>query len=67
MVPDIASKEFVAPIIERTTEIAELPIEAQRKLRKDPFRAAPLKQYQKGVKPRLKELIQDREKVNQQI
>jgi len=49
------------------TEISGLPIEDQRKLRKDPSKAAPLKQYQKGVKPRLKELIREREKTNQQI
>ena len=44
-------------------EIARLPLEEQYQLRKDPDRAAPLKKYQKGVKPRLKELIQDREKL----
>ena len=47
-------------------EIAELPNEEQRKLRKDPYKAAPLKQFQKGVKPKLKELIREREKANQQ-
>ena len=49
------------------TEISGLPIEDQRKLRKDPAKAAPLKQYQKGIKPRLKELIREREKTNRQI
>ena len=43
-------------------KIAALPIEDQRKLRKDPSKAAPLKKYQKGIKPRLKELIIEREK-----
>jgi len=49
------------------TTISELPIDDQRKLRKKPSKAAPLKQYQKGIKPRLKELIREREKTNQQI
>ena len=48
------------------TEIAGLPIKEQHKLRKDTSKAAPLKQYQKGVKPRLKELIQVRERANQE-
>ena len=47
-------------------EIAGFPNEEQRKLRKDPSKAAPLKQFQKGVKPKLKELIREREKANQQ-
>ena len=46
-------------------KIAALPIEDQHKLRKDPSKAAPLKKYQKGIKPRLKELIMEREKANQ--
>ena len=49
------------------TDIAGLPIKEQRKLRKKPSKAAPLKQYQKGVKPKLKELIREREKANQEI
>ena len=48
-------------------KIAALPIEDQRKLRKDPSKAAPLKKYQKGIKPRLKELIMEREKANQKF
>jgi len=48
------------------SEIADLGIEKQKILRKDPSKAAPLKQFQKGVKPRLKELIREREKANQQ-
>ncbi len=48
-------------------KIAALPIEDQRELRKDPSKAAPLKKYQKGIKPRLKELIMEREKANQKI
>ena len=48
------------------SEIADLDIEKQKILRKDPVKAAPLKQYQKGVKPRLKDLIREREKANQQ-
>ena len=47
------------------TEISALPIKDQWKLRKDPSRAAPLKQYQKCIKPRLKELIREREKTTQ--
>ena len=54
-------------LIQECTEISSLPIEDQRKLRKDPSKAAPLKQYQKGIKPRLKELIREREKTNRQI
>jgi len=46
-------------------EIAKLPIENQRKLRKTPTKAAPLKQFQTRIKPKLKELIQSREKFNQ--
>ena len=49
------------------TKISGLPIDEQRKLRKDPSKAAPLKQYQKSIKPRLKELIREREKTNRQI
>ena len=48
-------------------KIAELPIEEQRKLRKDPSKAAPLKRFQKGVKPKLKELIQAREKTKHHV
>ena len=47
--------------------IAKLPIENQRELRKTPSKAAPLKQFQKGVKPKLKELIREREKTIQHI
>ena len=43
-------------------KIAKLPIESQRKLRKTPSKAAPLKQFQTGIKPKLKELIQNRAK-----
>ena len=46
-------------------EIAKLPIENQRKLRKTPSKAAPLKQFQNSIKPKLKELIQNRKKANQ--
>ena len=45
-------------------EIAKLPIENQRKLRKTPSKAAPLKQFQTGIKPKLKELIQNRAKAS---
>ena len=37
--------------------IASKSIEEQKKLRKFPAKAAPLRQYQKGTKPRLKDLI----------
>ena len=46
-------------------EIAKLPIESQQKLRKTPSKAAPLKQFQTGIKPKLKELIQNRAKASQ--
>ena len=42
--------------------ITQLPIEDQRKLRKTPSKAAPLKQFQTRIKPKLKELIQNKEK-----
>tara|TARA_B100000029_G_scaffold174706_2_gene171605 strand:+ start:1075 stop:2139 length:1065 start_codon:yes stop_codon:yes gene_type:complete len=38
-------------------QIAKLPMESQRKLRKTPEKAAPLKQYQSRIKPKLKELV----------
>ena len=38
-------------------EVANLPMESQRKLRKTPEKAAPLKQFQTRIKPKLKELI----------
>ena len=47
--------------------IASLPIDQQRELRKIPKIAAPLKQYQKSIKPRLKDLIRERNKVKQII
>ena len=49
------------------TKIAELPLEEQRRLRKNLAKAAPLKQFQTGVKPKLKELIQAREKTKQHV
>ena len=48
-------------------KIAELPIEKQRKIRKDPSKAAPLKQFQKGVKPKLKELIRARKNIKHHV
>ena len=48
-------------------KIAGLPIEKQKKLRKDPSKAAPLKQFQKGVKPKLKELIRARKNIKHHV
>ena len=42
--------------------IATLPLDKQRILRKDPSRAAPLRKYQTGTKPRLKDLIKKKSK-----
>ena len=42
--------------------IAQLTIEEQRIMRKTPQKAAPLKQFQKRVKPKLKDLIIERQK-----
>ena len=43
--------------------IYRLPIDEQRELRKKPNLAAPLKQYQQSVKPKLKDLIQEKNKL----
>ena len=40
-----------------------MPIDEQRKLRKKPNLAAPLRQYQQSVKPKLKDLIQEKNKL----
>jgi len=42
--------------------IAALSMNEQRELRKQPLKAAPLRKYQKGTKPRLQELIKKRAK-----
>jgi hypothetical protein len=42
--------------------IAALSMNEQRELRKQPLKAAPLRKYQKGTKPRLKDLINQRSK-----
>ena len=39
------------------SDIAALPLDEQKILRKDPTKAAPLRQYQKNTKPRLEDLI----------
>ena len=44
------------------SQIAALPLDKQRTLRKEPSKAAPLRKYQKGTKPRLKDLIKKRAK-----
>ena len=44
------------------SEIAAKPLDEQRVLRKSPSKAAPLRQYQQGPKPRLKDLINKRAK-----
>jgi UPF0176 protein len=61
---EICAKKYKGCCSLECAEISGLTIEDQRKLRKDPSKAAPLKQYQKGIKPRLKELIREREKTN---
>ena len=42
--------------------IANKSIEEQKEIRKNPLQAAPLRQYQKGTKPRLKDLIKQQSK-----
>jgi len=42
------------------SNIAAKPVEEQRVLRKTPAKAAPLRKYQEGTKPRLKDLINKR-------
>ena len=44
--------------------IINLSLDEQRNIRKTPRLAAPLKHFQKNVKPKLKDLIADREKIN---
>ena len=44
------------------SEIAAKPLNEQKVLRKDPSKAAPLRKYQIGTKPRLKDLINQRSK-----
>ncbi len=44
------------------SEIAAKPLDEQRVLRKDLTKAAPLRKYQNGTKPRLKDLIDKRSK-----
>jgi len=38
-------------------EIINKPLDEQKKLRKEPFKAAPLRKFQQGTKPRLKDLL----------
>ena len=45
--------------------IMDLPKEEQKRIRKFPDKAAPLKKYQKNVKPRLKDLLKEHNKVKQ--
>ena len=47
--------------------ISDLPFETQRKLRKTPKKAAPLKQFQTRIKTKLKDLIKNKIKANQSI
>ena len=44
------------------TEISAKPLDEQRVLRKEPSKAAPLRKYDTGPKPRLKDLINKRSK-----
>ena len=39
-----------------------MTIEDQKKLRKNPKEAAPLKQFQKRIKPKLKDLMREQKK-----
>jgi len=59
------SKKYVGCCSVECKKIAALPIEQQRTLRKIITIASPLKQYQKSIKPRLKDLIRERDKVKQ--
>jgi len=43
-------------------KIDAMSIEDQKKLRKNPEKAAPLKQFQKGIKPKLKDLLDEQKK-----
>jgi hypothetical protein len=43
-------------------KIDSMTIEEQKRLRKLPEKAAPLKQFQKGIKPKLKDLITEHKK-----
>tara|TARA_B100001029_G_C15053445_1_gene452542 strand:+ start:143 stop:1303 length:1161 start_codon:yes stop_codon:yes gene_type:complete len=52
---------------EECKEIIQLSIEDQKKLRKNPLKAAPLKQFQKSVKPKLKDLLEEKNKINQEV
>jgi UPF0176 protein len=49
------------------SEIAAKPLDEQKILRKEPATAAPLRKYQNGTKPRLKDLINKRSKEQQNI
>ena len=51
----------------KCSEIAALPLDEQRALRKEPAKAAPLRKYQKGTKPRLQDLIKQRSKEQRNI
>ena len=42
--------------------IDSMSIEDQKKIRKNPKKAAPLKQFQKGIKPKLKDLLDEQKK-----
>ena len=61
----ICSEKYEGCCSVECKEIAGLPMEQQRELRKNVIVAAPLKQYQKSIKPRLKDLIKERAKVTQ--
>ena len=53
---------LITLFIASTLLIAAKPLAEQRILRKEPSKAAPLRKYQKGTKPRLKDLIKQRSK-----
>tara|TARA_Y100000588_G_C14199594_1_gene901856 strand:+ start:554 stop:1627 length:1074 start_codon:yes stop_codon:yes gene_type:complete len=59
------SEKFENCCSEDCNEINQLSINEQRLLRKDPSKAAPLKQFQERVKPKLKDLMQAREETSQ--
>tara|TARA_Y100001970_G_C14216515_1_gene849994 strand:+ start:532 stop:1590 length:1059 start_codon:yes stop_codon:yes gene_type:complete len=52
--------KFMGCCSRECTEIASLPIEEQKLLRKELSKAAPLKKFAKGTKPRLKEIIKNK-------
>ena len=61
---EICSDRFGGCCSLECNKISILPIDEQRKLRKTPTLAAPLKQFQKNIKPKLKDLIKEKNNTN---